>query len=59
MKRFMDDLLLILGIVIVIASTFFISLLAGFYLTGFVLIGLAVLVPSQPKKAPDQPRKED
>jgi len=55
MKRFMDDLLLILGIVIVITSTFFINLLAGFYLTGFVFIALAVLLP----KTPDQPRKED
>jgi hypothetical protein len=59
MKRFMDDILLIIGVIIVIASTFFINVLAGFYLTGFVLIGMAVLVPSQSKKTPDQARKED
>lgn len=43
-KNYIEDIFIIMGVIVIVAVTFFISKIIGFYLLGAVLIGTGIVI---------------
>ena len=50
MTKYMEDILILSGLLIIIIATFLISIIAGLYITGITLFGLGVYFSKYPLK---------
>jgi hypothetical protein len=50
LRKYIEDLLILSGLVIIAGTTFFISIFAGFYLTGAIMVGLGIYFARFPPK---------
>ena len=43
-KNYIEDIFIVMGVIVIVAVTFFISKIIGFYLFGAVLIGTGIVI---------------
>lgn len=43
-KNYIEDIFIVMGVIVIVAVTFFISKIIGFYLLGSVLIGTGIII---------------
>ncbi len=48
LRNYMEDILIISGLLLITGTTFFIDILAGFYIAGLILLGLGIYFTRYP-----------